>query len=403
MKILALNCGSSSLKFQVLDLQQGDQPCRRMSWGRAKIGATGLISFESAAGHRLHHEHFSVSHADAVTLLLDWLKEEETPNTPALEAVGHRVVHGGNEFTKPTLIDKRLLQSLDKLRGLAPLHNGASLEVIQKCRSLLGEAVPMVATFDTTFHATLPEHARRYAIPEELTIKHQLWRYGFHGLAHRWMMERYAALRKSSIETAKLITLQLGSGCSAAAIRQGCSVETSMGLTPLEGLMMATRSGDVDASLPGLLAKHESVSSEEIENLLNKRSGLLGIHGGSADIREVLEGERHGDRRAALALEMFCHRIRKYVGAYLAVLNGADAIIFGGGIGENTPEIRARVCSNLSWCGVRLDPARNQHAVGKEALISSEDSRIMVYVIPVNEEMLIAWDTQECLRVSVQC
>jgi acetate kinase len=255
----------------------------------------------------------------------------------------------------------------------------------------------MVATFDTTFHSTLPAHARCYAIPEELTVKHQLWRYGFHGLAHRWMLERWAALGKVPVEAAQLITLQLGSGCSVTAIQEGRSVETSMGLTPLEGLMMATRCGDLDPSLPGLMARHEKASPDEIETLLNQRSGLLGIYGASGDIRDVLEAERRGERRAALALEMFCHRIRKYVGAYLAILNGADAIVFGGGIGENTPDIRARVCANLSWCGVRLDAARNQSAVGQEMLISTEDSRVQVYVIPVNEEVLIARDTWQTL------
>jgi len=255
----------------------------------------------------------------------------------------------------------------------------------------------MVATFDTAFHRTLSEGASRYAIPLELADKHRIRRYGFHGLAHRYMTERYAAITGTPLEGVKLVTLQLGNGCSATAIEGGRSVDTSMGFTPLEGLMMGTRSGDVDPSLAGFLARREAVDIEAAEAWLNTRSGLLGVPGRSSDMRELLEAEAAGDDRAALAVEMFCYRARKYVGACLAALGGADAVVFGGGIGENAPPVRARICAGMGWCGLMLDEERNARTVGSEGRISTDDSWVHAYVIQVNEAAIIAADTARCL------
>lgn len=360
-----------------------------MAEGTVRIGPAGKVDFQKTGEKRFTQNVPIGNHAEAVRLLGQWIEARE------ISAVGHRVVHGGTEFAGPVLIDQRVIEALESLRELAPLHNGPALEAIRECRAIFGDSVPMVATFDTAFHTSLPEHARRYAIPEELTEKHGLWRYGFHGLAHRWMMERYCALTKRDIEQTKLITLQLGSGCSAAAIVYGRSVETSMGLTPCEGLMMGTRSGDVDPLLAVLLAQREGLKLDEGEELLNKRAGLRGVDGGNRDVPEILEAAARGERRPALAVEMFCHRVRKYVGAYLAVLGGADAIVFGGGIGENAPMIRARVCSGMEWCGIHLNNERNAGAIGREARITADDSALQVYVIPVNEEVLIARDTRD--------
>ena len=243
----------------------------------------------------------------------------------------------------------------------------------------------------------MPDWSSQYAIPQELAAKHRIRRYGFHGIAHRYMAERYAAITSTPQERVKLITLQLGNGCSATAIKGGRSVDTSMGLTPLEGLIMGTRSGDVDASLAGFLARGEGVSIEEVESWLNTRSGLLGLSGRSHDMRDLLEAERRGDARAALAVEMFCYRVRKYIGAYMAVLGGADAVVFGGGIGEKSPLVRARICEGLSWTGLKLNPGRNDAAIGIEKRISTDESKVHAYVIPVDEEMIIAQDTVACL------
>jgi acetate kinase len=392
LKILALNCGSSSLKFQVFETDS-DAPKTNLPkclvQGKVKLGLTRSMGVRTDHGDCADQNLRAASHGEAIHSIFHWLDGQDDLRTTSLDAVGHRVVHGGDEFNDPMLIDKAVMQSLQGLHDLAPLHNGPALEAIREARTLLGDAIPMVAVFDTAFHKTLPDWARRYAIAEELTIKHRLWRFGFHGLAHRWMMERYAALAGKAIEATKLITLQLGSGCSVTAIDHGRSIETSMGLTPLEGLMMATCSGDVDPSLPGVLAEREGVSLQQVDEWLNTRSGLLGVCGES-DMKEILKAEREGSGRAALALQMFCHRIRKYVGAYLTLLDGADAIVFGGGIGENVPGIRSRVCAGMSWCRLQLDAARNDAAVGVAARISADNSKIQVYVIPVNEEVLIA-------------
>jgi acetate kinase len=294
------------------------------------------------------------------------------------------------------MINDEVIAAIDALRELAPLHNQPSLEAIRAMRKVLGPAVPMVAVFDTAFHRTLPEPAQLYAIPQGLADKYHIRRYGFHGLAHRYMMERFSSITATPLHKVRLITLQLGNGCSATAIKDGRSVDTSMGFTPLEGLIMGTRSGDVDPTLAGFLSRQEKADIKTVEGWLNMNSGLLGISGRSEDMRELLNAEREGDRRAALAIEMFCYRIKKYIGAYMAALGGADAIVFGGGIGENAPEVRARICSGLEWCRLELDSDRNAAAIGKEAIISA-DTGVRAYVIPVDEAAIIARDTLVCL------
>jgi acetate kinase len=404
--ILAINCGSSTLKFQLIETNGeittlGQE--RRLTSGIVdKICGAAIIKFTSENGERLTENAEVGDHGEATHRMLDWLNSLSSLKTAGLRGVGHRVVHGGNLFTEPTLINDEVIEAIEALSYLAPLHNRPSLMAIRAARESLGRTVPMVAVFDTAFHHTLPEHASRYAIPQELTLKHHIRRYGFHGLAHQYMTERYAAITSKPLGQTKLITLQLGNGCSATAVKGGRSVDTSMGFTPLEGLVMGTRSGDIDPSLPGFLARSENVDIEEVESWLNTRSGLLGISGRSRDMRELLEAERQGDSSAALAVEIFCYRVRKYIGGYLAALGGADAIVLGGGIGENSPEVRARICDGMEWFGLTLDQERNAATIGSEERISVNNSRVHVYVIPVDEESIIARDTVRCLYKHLQ-
>jgi acetate kinase len=399
MKILVINCGSSTLKFQLMETE-GDAGAgrqRRLARGIVdRIGGDATLEFGAEGGDSLQEAAVVADHDEATRRVLAWL--ESVGLLGGLNGVGHRVVHGGDRFLEPAVIDDEVLQAIEALADLAPLHNAPSLEAIRTARAVLGGAVPMVATFDTAFHRTLPERASRYAIPPDLADKHRIRRYGFHGLAHRYMAERYAAIAATPPEQLKLVTLQLGNGCSATAIEGGRSVDTSMGFTPLEGLMMGTRSGDVDPSLAGFLARREGVDVEEAEAWLNTRSGLLGVSERSSDMRELLNAEAGGDERAALAVDMFCYRVRKYVGAYLAALGGADAVVFGGGIGENAPLVRARICVDMGWCGLALDEDRNARTIGSEARISIDDSRVHAYVIPVDEAAIIARDTARRLR-----
>jgi acetate kinase len=290
------------------------------------------------------------------------------------------------------------LEAIEAISNLALLHNHPSIQAIRAAKNTLGSSIPVVAVFDTTFHSNMPERACRYPIPAELTEKYHIWRYGFHGIAHRFMTERYMVITSTPLEKIKIITLQLGSGCSATAVQGGCSVDTSMGLTPLEGLMMGTRSGDVDPHLPGFLAQREGISVSEAEVLLNTKSGLLGVSGYSQDMRELLKRESEGDENAALAVEMFCYRVQKQIGAYLAALRGTDAVIFGGGIGENSPEVRSRISEGMEWCGMVIDKDRNKNMIGKEGRISADDAKVGIYVIPVDEAVMIARDAVHCLR-----
>jgi len=402
MKALVINCGSSTLKFELFEIGASVLPSgqeRRLARGIVdKIGGRAGIAFSVEQGNGLQETRDVADHGEASHLALGWLSSSGLLKSGELEAVGHRVIHGGNKFTEPVLIDDEVIATIDALSELAPLHNQPSLNAICAVRETLGPDVPMVAVFDTAFHRTLPERAYHYAIPQKLAAKHHIRRYGFHGLAHRYMTERYAAIMATPLEQVKLITLQLGNGCSATAVENGRSVDTLMGFTPLEGLMMGTRSGDVDPTLTGFLARQEGVPVEDVEDWLNTGSGLLGVSGYSSDMRELLDAEHEGNEMAALAVDMFCYRIKKYIGSYLAVLDGADAIIFGGGIGENAAEVRARILTGMEWCGLQLDSDRNMAAIGSESRITADDAKLHAYVIPVDEELIIVRDAVSFLE-----
>ena len=404
MNVLVLNCGSSSVKFQLIatDLERIEQDAdKRLAHGLIeRVGGAGIVTFNSEGKPPKRFAEPVRDMRAAVEMILRWAIGEESglselSSIADIHAVGHRVVHGGEQFTNSVLITDEVLRSIEDCIELAPLHNPANIQGIVAARTALGSALPQVAVFDTAFHQTLPEHAFLYALPYQLYRRHRIRRYGFHGTSHRYVAYRYRKLKGIARDATNIITLHLGNGCSIAAIKAGNSIDTSMGFTPLEGLVMGTRSGDIDASIVDLIATKEGLSSREVETLLNKQSGLLGISGLTDDMRELMaEAHEHDDRRARLAIEIFCYRARKYIGSYLAAMNGAEAIVFTGGIGENAAEIRANICGELSWLGVELDPQRNAtHGADKSGQISADSSRISVFVIPTNEELLIARDT----------
>ncbi len=401
MKILVINCGSSTLKFQVISMDErtpfGSEG--RLAHGLVdRIGRQAEIRFVAESGEWFRKPDEITDHGMATALIFKWLDSLDLLGQGGIEAIGHRVVHGGHLFIEPTLIDEGVIGTIETMKYLAPLHNEPSLKAIRAARAILDRDLPMVAVFDTAFHSTMPEHSHQYAIPRELAEKHHIRRYGFHGLAHRYMAERYALLNDKLSREVTLVTLQLGNGCSAAAIEKGRSVDTSMGFTPLEGLMMGTRSGDVDPHLPGFLVEREGIDIEQVEDWLNQKSGLLGVSGLSQDMRKLLEAEKQGDKNAALAVEMFCYRVKKQIGSYLAALGGAEAVIFGGGIGENSPPVRSRICAGMEWCGMVVDENRNRNMGGDEGKISPDEAKIKIYVIPVDEAVIIARDTFQLLH-----
>ncbi len=404
MNILVLNCGSSTLKFQLIetDLERIENNTdRRLAHGVIeRIGGAAIITFV-AEGRDANRSAMPVKNIQsAVEMTIRWIASEDSGidqiNSLAdINAIGHRVVHGGEKFTRSTLIDNIVIKEIEDCIELAPLHNPANLKGIAAAREIFGAGVPQVAVFDTAFHQTLPEHAFLYALPYQFYRRHRVRRYGFHGTSHRYVAYRYRRLLEISRDETNVLTLHLGNGCSIAAIKNGDSIDTSMGLTPLEGLVMGTRSGDIDPAIVEFICEKEGLSVHEADTLLNKQSGLLGISGLTNDMRELLaEARELNDRRALLAIEIFCYRIRKYIGSYLAAMNGTDAIIFTGGIGENSPEIRALICDGLKWLGIELDLELNENKnLESERQISTENSRVKVFVIPTNEELLIARDT----------
>jgi acetate kinase len=306
------------------------------------------------------------------------------------------VVHGGETFSQSAIITDDVLKGIEACAELAPLHNPDNIKCILAARKIFGAKLPQVAVFDTAFHQSLPEHAYLYAVPYDLYKRYHVRRYGFHGTSHRYVAYRYRVLTHKTREQTHVITLHLGNGCSVAAIRGGYPVDTSMGMTPLEGLVMGTRSGDVDPAIINFIGTKEKLSSHDVEALLNTKSGLLGISGLTNDMRKLQKQEQE-NRRAGLAIEIFCYRAKKYIGAYLACMGGADGVVFTGGIGENSAEVRARICDGLDWLGLKLDKVKNQQAIGKEEQISNADSRLHVFVIPTDEELLIARDTVRCI------
>ena len=390
--VLALNCGSSSLKFQVIQVDGAGTVGERPARGAVSdFGPRAHLGLERAAAPPVRGAEALADHRAAVERVLAWLAAEDI----GVDAVAHRVVHGGADHTASVVIDDEVMRALGQLEALAPLHNASSLAAIRATRAALGPAVPMVAVFDTAFHAGLPPVAREYALPRNLARRHGIRRSGFHGTSFRSVLDDYARLTGRPVATARLVALHLGSGCSAVAIDGGRSVDTSMGFTPLEGLVMGTRSGDLDPAIASFLSRVERAAPDQVETWLNERSGLLGL-AGTADMRALLERAPR-DPDARLAIESFCYRARKYVGAYLAALGGADALVFTGAIGERAPEVRRRICAPLGWLGIDLDAARNAGAGALATRVSPDDARVSVWIIPTDEERVMAQDTAALL------
>lgn len=409
MNILVLNCGSSSVKFQIIEtdlpLIETNSDRRLASGIIERIGSQALVTFQADSQQKVKFAQAVRDHRAALDLILRWVisPESKIQGISALvdiHAVGHRVVHGAEKFTMSVLINDEVISQIEDTIDIAPLHNPANLKGIMGARELLGPGVPQVAVFDTAFHSTMPQVSYLYAIPYQLYRRYRVRRYGFHGTSHRYVAYRYRQMMKLKEEQTNVVTMHLGNGCSACAIKHGQSIDTSMGLTPLEGLVMGTRGGDIDPSILTFIHHKEGLSLDQIDTLLNKQSGLLGISGLTNDMRELLEEEKENqDRRAKLAIDMFCQRAKKYIGAYLAELGCADAIIFTGGIGENSPAIRERICDGLQCLGIEIDKDLNNKAFGGvESDISSSNARMKTFVIPTNEELLIARDTLRTVK-----
>jgi acetate kinase len=397
MKILVINCGSSSFKFQLFDMDAAQVLAKGMV---ERIGGqeTGSYKYE-CRGKRLTGELGVRDHEAALAHLVGLLTDPvhgAIASTAEIEAVGHRVVHGGEAFIEAVLIDEKVLTAVREQIPLAPLHNPANLAGIHAAQQLFPQ-VMHVAVFDTAFHQTMPPRAYLYGLPYELYEKHRIRRYGFHGISHRYVARRGAEMLGKPLEEFSGITCHLGNGSSLAAIRHGQSIDTSMGLTPLEGLIMGTRCGDIDPAIPFFLTREAGFEFEEVNALLNRKSGLLGISGLSNDVRTLVEAADDGDPRAVLALEMFAYRVKQYIGAYMAVLNGCDAIIFTGGVGENATTVREQICAGLNALGIRMSLERNNAVHAEEAVISTALSDVALLVVPTNEEWEIARETA-CLN-----
>ena len=389
MNILVVNCGSSTIKYQLFSMEEEDS---------YQVLAKGIVERIGTSGSRLEHKNNSQSfveerevsnHRVAMQWVMEVLTREQT-QTNRIEAIGHRVVHGGEKLTGSVLIDDEVLKIIKECAELSPLHNPANILGIEACQELMPD-VPQVAVFDTAFHGTMPEYAYIYAIPYEYYEKYRVRRYGFHGTSHRYVAERAAKMLGKDLRDLKLITCHMGSGVSFAAIKGGKSIDTSMGLTPLEGLVMGTRSGDLDPAIPLFLMRKENLSAEEMDEILNKKSGVLGVSGISSDTRDI-EDAAPFNHRAQLALDLIAYRAKKYIGSYYAILGGLDGLVFTAGIGENSSYIRKSVCQGLEHLGIFIDDERNK-VRRKEAFISSDQSRVSVMVIPTNEELVIARDT----------
>ena len=408
MNVLILNSGSSSLKFQIIatDLDRiKDYKDDRVLKGEVEgLGGEAIVKirYRQEPGKTLTAPLRDMG--AALDYLLRYIASDrsgiaEIKRSADVHAVGHRVVHGGEMFKESTLIDDRVLKGIEDCIDLAPLHNPNNVKGIIAARELFGKDVPQVAVFDTSFHHSIPEQAYLYAVPYHLYRRHRIRRYGFHGTSHRYVAFRYRVLRGMTREQTNIVTLHLGNGCSAAAIKAGKSVDTSMGMTPLEGLVMGTRSGDLDPAIVSVIARKEGMSPSEVDTLLNTQSGLLGVSGLTNDMRELqAELKEHDDRRVRLAVEIFCYRAKKYIGAFIAAMGGADAVVFTGGIGENSADVRARICEGMEWAGLHLDEHQNQEMVGREGMISTQESKLLAYAIPTDEELLIARDTVRVIK-----
>ena len=393
MKILVINAGSSSLKYQLISMEDESVLAKGLC---EKIGLSGSITHK-AGDYTDSHDASFPTHAEAfaeVVRLLSTGEHAVIADVSEISAIGHRVVQGGEYFTESALITEDMLAKLEDLNPLAPLHNPAHIMAIRACQKIFDKSIPQVAVFDTSFHQTIPKHAYMYAIPYELYEKHHIRKYGFHGTSHRYVSARLAEILKKPLTDMNIITCHLGNGSSIAAVKGGKSVDTTMGFTPLDGVIMGTRSGSIDPSIVMFLQEKEGLSPQAVNDLLNKKSGYVGITGLTSDQRDLVAAAGKGDERAKLALRMQQYGIKKYIGAYAAAMGGVDAIVFTGGIGENASETRSGVCDGLEFLGIELDEVVNQAARGTETEITKPDSKVKVYVIPTNEELTIAKDTK---------
>lgn len=395
MKILVINCGSSSLKYQLID---ASNEVTAASGICERIGLDGLFSYKAEGKDKIKFEASMPDHKAAIKIVLDQLQDKEHGVIESLKeigAVGHRVVHGGERFSKSILITDELLKEVEACNELAPLHNPANLIGINACKELI-PGVPMVAVFDTAFHQTLEPKAYLYGIPYEYYTKYGIRRYGFHGTSHRYVSQRAANILGKDIKDLKIIVCHLGNGASVCAVNGGKSVDTSMGFTPLEGLIMGTRSGDIDPAIIEFIAEKEKLNIKEVMNILNKESGVKGLSQVSSDFRDLDDARDAGNNQAALTLDIFRYHVAKYIGAYAAAMNGVDIIVFTAGLGENDPLTRSDVCKYLTYLGVEFDDEVNDFR-GKERTISKPESKVTVMAIPTNEELMIARDTVELL------
>ena len=394
MKILVLNCGSSSIKYKLFDM---DTRSVMVSGGVEKIGLPdSFLQIKLANGEKVKIEQAMPEHTVGIQLILNSLVDEKIGCIASLDevqAVGHRVVHGGEKFNKSVLITPEVKEMIIKCIELAPLHNPANLKGIEAIEQAL-PGVPQVAVFDTAFHQTMPDEAYMYAIPYELYEKYAIRRYGFHGTSHRYVSARVCEYLGLDPKNTKIITAHIGNGGSCTAVLNGESVDTSMGLTPLEGLMMGTRAGDMDLGAATYIMEKENLTTAEFSNLMNKKSGLMGVSGVSSDARDIENAVQQGNQRADLARRMFIYRVKKYIGAYAAAMNGVDVIVFTGGIGENDAYVRAEVTKGLTYLGVDFDESKNK-VRGEEAILTTPESKVKVCIIPTDEEWMIASDTQE--------
>lgn len=397
MNILVINCGSSSLKFQLID---SDNEKVLAKGNCERIGIDGRLQYTPAGGDKEISNHDMPTHKEAISCMLNALTNENTGVIKSLEeigAVGHRVVHGGEKFTSSVIVDDEVKIAIEECCELAPLHNPANLIGIHACEELM-KGVPNVVVFDTAFHQTMPPKAYLYGLPYKFYDKYKIRKYGFHGTSHSFVSKRAAEFLGMDYNNSKLIICHLGNGASLSAVLNGECVDTSMGLTPLEGLMMGTRSGDIDPSVVEFIAKKEQLDVSEVLNILNKKSGLQGLSNGlSSDIRDIWSGIEEGNEFAILAMEVFCYRIAKYIGSYAAAMNGVDAIVFTAGIGENDHGVREKVCAYLNYLGTSLDLEAN-NVRGTECVISTPDSKVKLVAIPTNEELAIARETVALIK-----
>ncbi len=392
MKVLVINCGSSSLKYQVLEMTTETLLAKGLV---ERIGMDGsVITHEKIGMDKIKTEVPMKDHKDAIRQVLDAIQDKEHGVVESMDeigAVGHRVVHAGEKFAESVLIDDAVIAALEECVELAPLHNTPNLYGIAACQELMPDT-PMVGVFDTAFHQTMPPEAYLYAIPYEYYEKYGIRRYGFHGTSHKYVAQRAAAMLNVNINDLKLITCHLGNGASVSAIKHGRCVDTSMGFTPLEGLVMGTRCGDIDPAIVTYIREKENLPQGKANEILNKKSGVLGISGVSSDFRDLEEAVAEGNERAALALKIFAKKVRFYIGAYIAEMNGVDAIVFTAGVGENDVNMRELICTDLGNLGIKLDIIKNK-VRGKETIVSTEDSKVKLLLIPTNEELMIARDT----------